>query len=458
MNQAFYGCTYLTMNATDIPNVSNVSTYFRAFASCTNFNADISGWDMSNAENMQEMFFRASSFNQDLSAWNVSSVTNMKLMFYFASSFDQNLGDWDLTNLSLAERAFGYSGLSIDSYDATLAGWADNVNTPNNVEFKNQNGLVYCDAANGRDLLVAKGWNITFDKQIESYPNCDPNSFITTWETTGASESITIPTGAETYDYGVDWGDGTITAGHTAAATHTYATAGIYNVKISGTFPYIFFNRTGDRDKIKTIEQWGTGAWSSMSGAFYGCSNLTMNATDIPNVSNVISYYSAFANCYNFNGDLSGWDMSNVENFQGMFYRAPAFAQQMYWKLQDQFNKGNLTGEQMLMLDKELKGLTDTLGACERIRKTPIPYSYSLFLKKFIFAYTITMPFGMASDFKYWTVPIVTFILYVFSSIELLAEEIENPFGDDTNDLPTDDIAVTIKNNVHEIFETSRPN
>jgi putative membrane protein len=150
--------------------------------------------------------------------------------------------------------------------------------------------------------------------------------------------------------------------------------------------------------------------------------------------------------------------IENVEEIKSKEHVPNAFAQQMYWKLQDQFNKGNLTGEQMLMLDKELKGLTDTLGACERIRKTPIPYSYSLFLKKFIFAYTITMPFGMASDFKYWTVPIVTFILYVFSSIELLAEEIENPFGDDTNDLPTDDIAVTIKNNVHEIFETSRPN
>lgn len=135
-----------------------------------------------------------------------------------------------------------------------------------------------------------------------------------------------------------------------------------------------------------------------------------------------------------------------------------AIVQQMYVKLHAQFEAGNLTGEQLLMIDKELKGLTNNIGACERILKTPIPYSYSLFLKKFIFAYTITMPFGMASDFKYWTVPIVTFILYVFSSIELLAEEIENPFGTDTNDLPTDDMAVTIRNNVHEIFDTHKSN
>lgn len=148
--------------------------------------------------------------------------------------------------------------------------------------------------------------------------------------------------------------------------------------------------------------------------------------------------------------------IDNIEEIKNKDHVPNALVQQMYWKLQTQFDNGNLTGEQMLMLDKELKGLSDNIGACERILNTPIPYSYSLFLKKFIFAYTITMPLGMASDFKYWTVPIVTFILYVFSSIELLAEEIENPFGLDNNDLPTDDIALTIKNNVHEIFNANR--
>ena len=62
------------------------------------------------------------------------------------------------------------------------------------------------------------------------------------------------------------------------------------------------------------------------------------------------------------------------------------------------------------------------------------------------------MPFGLAHDFHYWTVPIATFVLYIFGSLELLAEEIEDPFGLDTNDLPTDDLALKIQANVEEIL------
>lgn len=127
-------------------------------------------------------------------------------------------------------------------------------------------------------------------------------------------------------------------------------------------------------------------------------------------------------------------------------------ASELYVEINKLYLEGNMTGDQLINIDKEIKAFTDIIGACERIKNTPIPFSYSLFLKKFIFAYTVTMPLGMAVDFKYWTVPIVTFILYVFSSIELLAEEIEDPFGRDANDLPTDSLATKIKANVEEIL------
>ena len=103
-------------------------------------------------------------------------------------------------------------------------------------------------------------------------------------------------------------------------------------------------------------------------------------------------------------------------------------------------------------LDNELKALTDITGACERIKNTPIPYSYSLFIKKFIFVYTMTMPFGLVFEFKYWTILVSTFVLYVFGSIELLAEEIEDPFGNDTNDLPTSELTEKIQLNISRIL------
>lgn len=112
-----------------------------------------------------------------------------------------------------------------------------------------------------------------------------------------------------------------------------------------------------------------------------------------------------------------------------------------------------LSDEKLLLLNDEVKSLTNITGACERIKNTPIPYSYSLFIKKIIFVYVFTMPFGFILDFTYWSVPIVIFVFYAFASLELIAEEIEDPFGADANDLPTDELAEKIKANVEEIMK-----
>jgi putative membrane protein len=128
-------------------------------------------------------------------------------------------------------------------------------------------------------------------------------------------------------------------------------------------------------------------------------------------------------------------------------------ASEMYKKLHQLYKSNEITGDQLITLDKEVKSFTDIIGGCERIKKTPIHYSYRFFLKKFIFLYVITIPFGMTYDFNYWTIPIATIILYVLGSIELIAEEIEDPFGIDANDLPTDSLALTIKENVKEILD-----
>lgn len=105
----------------------------------------------------------------------------------------------------------------------------------------------------------------------------------------------------------------------------------------------------------------------------------------------------------------------------------------------------------VLLFDQEIKSFSDVMGACERIKNTPIPFSYTLFIKKFIFIYILTLPLGFIPDFGYWTVAISTFVFYVFVSIELIAEEIEDPFGLDDNDLPTDELSTKIFDNISEI-------
>ncbi len=114
--------------------------------------------------------------------------------------------------------------------------------------------------------------------------------------------------------------------------------------------------------------------------------------------------------------------------------------------------QNNISKEQYLSLNAELLSFTDVCGACERIKNTPIPYSYSAFIKKFIFIFVVTLPIGYASTLSYFIVPAVSFIFYVLASLELIAEEIEDPFGNDTNDLPMDKIATNIHKNIYDIL------
>jgi len=127
-------------------------------------------------------------------------------------------------------------------------------------------------------------------------------------------------------------------------------------------------------------------------------------------------------------------------------------AQLLFQKVNDLYESGKISGNQFIILNAELQSFTDVCGACERIKNTPIPYSYSAFIKKFIFFYVMSLPFGYAFSLGYYCVPVIIFIFYVFASLELIAEEIEDPFGNDSNDLPTKKIASNIKKHVEELF------
>lgn len=121
-------------------------------------------------------------------------------------------------------------------------------------------------------------------------------------------------------------------------------------------------------------------------------------------------------------------------------------------KINELYLAGKITGDQLIILNAEVQSFTDICGACERIKNTPIPYSYSAFIKKFIFAYVLTLPFGYVFQLGYYVIPVVVFIFYVLASLELIAEEIEEPFGYDPNDLPTAKIAENIRKNVEELL------
>jgi len=101
---------------------------------------------------------------------------------------------------------------------------------------------------------------------------------------TSGTNQFTIPTSGSGYNYTVTTSEQTLT-GQTGNVTLTWATAGTYEVRISGTFPRIGFFNGGDRLKLIDIANWGVIKWVNFYRAFEGCSNLVVTANDVPDLS-----------------------------------------------------------------------------------------------------------------------------------------------------------------------------
>lgn len=167
--------------------------------------------------------------------------------------------------------------------------------------------------------------------------------FVTTWQTTQANESITIPTTGLGYDYTVDWGDYHIVEGFTGDATHYYRQPGIYAIKITGDFPRIFFNNQGDKDKVLSVDQWGNNPWESMSRAFYGCTKLQVKAADAPNLKSVTSMSHMFREAISMNQPIGHWNVAHVTDMSNLFRDASSFNQDIGdWEV------GNVTNMRFL--------------------------------------------------------------------------------------------------------------
>ncbi len=144
---------------------------------------------------------------------------------------------------------------------------------------------------------------------------------------------------------------------------------------------------------------------------------------------------------------------SERERFAAANHVPNLIARRLYQRLADLHRNGEISNADLINLGPLHKSFLDILGACERIKKTPIPFSYAVYLKIFITIYVVLLPFALEGAFGWLTVPLAMLVAFALVGIELMGQEIEDPFGLDCNDLPTGDIAHTIKLNVFEILE-----
>ena len=169
-----------------------------------------------------------------------------------------------------------------------------------------------------------------------------------------SNTQFVIPTRGNGYNYTVDCNnDGIIEAtAQTGSYTCSYATPGVYIIRVGGVFPEFYLNNSGDKLKMISINQWGKNKWRSLSAAFYGAANMDVIATDTPDLSRAESIFSvfrgntslrgesanwdwdvstivnmggAFADTRHFNQDIGSWNVSNVVFAGGLFNNAAAF-------------------------------------------------------------------------------------------------------------------------------------
>ncbi|WP_374555305.1 bestrophin family protein [Aquitalea pelogenes] len=131
---------------------------------------------------------------------------------------------------------------------------------------------------------------------------------------------------------------------------------------------------------------------------------------------------------------------------------APAIILRRLGELVQQLQReGCLNEWQWQALDRKLDTMSEILGGCERIDTTPIPYTYRVLLNRTVTIYSLLLPMGLVSSIGWLTPPIAVFIAYTYLALEVIGEELEEPFGREGNDLPLAALCHTIESAVREM-------
>ena len=299
-------------------NVSSVTTMRSLFYSCDILETiDITGWNTPNLTNMDSMFGYCPFLTNviGLDTLDTSNVTTMASIFTIAPNLDLSpIASWNVESLTTTNSMFYRTAMPTSTYDSILAGWApQNVQSGVTVDF---DVTRYTDTTN-HATLSGKGWTlIDFGEEIAYQAGSNP--FIIGIK----GSSFTIYTDpAYTYNYNIEWGDGNSVTGVTGDASHTYSSGGNYQIKITGTFPYLGNNGNNDYS-IKAVFNWGDGTWENFEESFYRKRSLVTVTSPVPPkmANSPISMLSMFYYSDALSKiDVSGWDTTNVTTFEGMF-------------------------------------------------------------------------------------------------------------------------------------------
>ncbi|MFI1770149.1 BspA family leucine-rich repeat surface protein, partial [Thalassobellus citreus] len=257
MAGAFATCGNLVVNASDTPNLSNVTDMGQMFMSATSLGGGSGNWnwDTSNVLLMNSLFERANSFNKDIGLWDTSNVTSMYRMFALSTSFNQNIGAWNTGNVTTMQGMF----TSASNFNQDIGAWNTGNVTDMNTMF---NSTPFNQDIGGWDTSSVVKMNQMF--QLATAFNQD----LSNWDVTNVTRM----------DY-------------------MFAVASSFNGNIGAWNPVSVTNMRSMFEGASVFNQ-DVGAWDTSS---------------------VTSMYTMFANAVSFNQDLGNWDVTNLLAANGMF-------------------------------------------------------------------------------------------------------------------------------------------
>lgn len=153
-----------------------------------------------------------------------------------------------------------------------------------------------------------------------------------------------------------------------------------------------------------------------------------------------------------FDSHLTDYDEATLAVLRTMSHVPNAISARLMARVYALARAGRIRGDELLSLSPGMTTLLDLMGACERIRSTPIPFSYDSYIKHLVVWFSAILPFGLHKEFGLLTIPAASLAFAALAGLELLAVDIEDPFGSDSNDLPTGRLASMIRRNVRELL------
>ncbi len=367
MENAFRDCKFLEYNASDAPDLSNVTSMAHMFDGCSLingnmnnwntsnvtdmsymfheaviFNGEIHLWDVSNVADMSYMFYNVGVFNQPIGIWNVSSVTNMAHMFYAATNFNQDIQFWSTGQVTNMSHMFaGVSSSESMAFNQNLGYW----NVSNVTDFSAM--FRYAKDYN-HDM---SNWNVSSaTKMNEMFRGAwAMNQNINNWDVSNVTNMSRMFEDALAFNQAIgSWNVSNVTNmfrmfEYALAFNQDIGNWNVSNVTNMNEMFELAYNFNQD------IGSWNVSNVTNMAEMFREASafNHNINAWNVSNVttmnrmfefaagfnqnlnnwdvSNVTDMGYMFSKAYAFNGFLTSWDVSNVTNMQYMFEYAQSF-------------------------------------------------------------------------------------------------------------------------------------